>query len=93
MTSRDSVRDHMLMVHLLGDIREAAGGRDLVLVVVGKVCAICGGEWEINQLLSPKALRGRLLISSTCATCSSDKHEAEVCFNQHSYSFSMMVRP
>lgn len=46
-----------------------------------------------ESIIYPTALRGRLLISSTCTTCSSDKHEAEVGFNQPSYSVCMMVRP
>lgn len=28
LTSKDLVRDHILLVHLLGDIWAAAGGRD-----------------------------------------------------------------
>lgn len=48
---------------------------------------------EMNQLWSPAASCGRLLISSTCTTCSSDKYEAGVCFNQRSYSVGEMVRP
>lgn len=48
---------------------------------------------EMNQLFSPMALCGRLLISPTCTTCSSEKHEAEVCFDQHFHNVSMMVRP
>lgn len=78
------------MVHLLGYMREAAGGRDGV-----GGCRESGGicrSGEMNPLLSPTALCGRLLISSTCTTCASDKHEVGVCFNQRSYSVSMMVR-
>ena len=48
---------------------------------------------ENESIIYPTALRGRLLISSTCTTCSSDKHEAEVGFNQRSYSICVMVRP
>ena len=68
------------MVRLL-DIREADGWRDVVAGCRESI-GIYDGQGKWISYYPPTAPRGRLLFSSTCTTCSSDKHEAGVCFNQ-----------
>ncbi len=93
VTLRDLVSDHRLMVCHLGDIKDAATADSPDGVGCMESCVIFDGQGKWINYFPPTALRGRLLISSTCTTCSSDKHEAEVCFNQRSYSVRMMVKP
>lgn len=46
-----------------------------------------------ESITYPIAQCGMLLIRPTCTTCSSEKHEAEVSFNQHVYDGGETVRP